>query len=693
MSKSQSGNVALSSLSPPRAEPTKKGALPRSRASSLNRPSPRPATTIEETQEEDDTPPSSAGRAQPRETLKDILSSAPAEFASPPSGPRTAPAVILGGPPPGATMKPSRTDDNLSETPGRETQTYGTYSTATPALDQQKSNANPTGASNTPFSINRDVPPTTPRDPAISRSHRNGDSGEDGKRRKTRSEAQELADFFNTPPPDVSPAVQPVAASSTKSGKGFRGLMSKVTGSGRRKEEEARLARENALYEIPNTPARSAPRKQRSMASVATARTSKTAPPSAYKQFDEDPPALPSKLRKQSEAGQSQASSGITVAQEGSSDSIERQFISLAGNANTPPGQSTLDDLSASVSGRPVDQAPSSSPNEAPMEVEGAGRAIEEEKPSIPMIPATRLSQQVGDVNPSTPPRSSSMVQAITNTASVPFTLAPVISASSLSSRGHAERTPSDAYSFQTANEGEVTPVHPGGVEQELSRPAQSNTDHGPAATEAIARPVTPQSPAIPSIPISRLLPLRTILRHATSADECRMLVNAYLSQIGVPVDPQTRQMELTAEAKVMAWLLDHEAGPPVAFPWSPPASGSSKVDRTTSVLGHVSNGVDERAFVVSAGRNTDTEEPPLEQRDTHSVSAGDAKSPGVNGDQRTSRDSRKKDVFDEEEEILSDGASVASLSQDEEGVPVSYATSATRSSPVRLSPKGQTAA
>jgi len=59
------------------------------------------------------------------------------------------------------------------------------------------------------------------------------------------------------------------------------------------------------------------------------------------------------------------------------------------------------------------------------------------------------------------------------------------------------------------------------------------------------------------------------------------------------------------------------------------------------------------------------------------------------NGDRRGSRMLRKKDVFDDGEASVSDTASVASLSRDEEGVPPSYATSAKRSSPVRWSAAG----
>lgn len=60
------------------------------------------------------------------------------------------------------------------------------------------------------------------------------------------------------------------------------------------------------------------------------------------------------------------------------------------------------------------------------------------------------------------------------------------------------------------------------------------------------------------SIPVSDLLPLRHLLDHATSARECQLLLDAILSQLGVP-----RTGDFAGpEDRVAAWLLAGREGP-----------------------------------------------------------------------------------------------------------------------------------
>jgi hypothetical protein len=149
----------------------------------------------------------------------------------------------------------------------------------------------------------------------------------------------------------------------------------------------------------------------------------------------------------------------------------------------------------------------------------------------------------------------------------------------------HADRTPSDANSFATAEEGTdgeadmpvATPSAPNRTDAPSgSKPTESES----AKTTTTVTHASEAEPAALSVLVSRLTPLRSILQHATSADECRMLLNAYCTQIGIPLDVNAGRADFNAEAKVHAWLLDHEAGPPVPWPWSPPMSPSRDTER-----------------------------------------------------------------------------------------------------------------
>jgi len=149
-----------------------------------------------------------------------------------------------------------------------------------------------------------------------------------------------------------------------------------------------------------------------------------------------------------------------------------------------------------------------------------------------------------------------------------------------------------------------------------------------------------------PNIPLSDLAQLRQLLRHATSADECRLLLSAILTQWRVPVE----DTPCTPEARVTAWLLAGRDGPIGDTP-------SSSTFSTTKL--------EEEDLVVTPTA--------AEAARLPSVSAGEF----------------DDDRGNEEEELISeitDDESEASLSRDDlgEGLPPSFAKSGLRSAPIK---------
>ncbi|WWC90074.1 uncharacterized protein L201_005007 [Kwoniella dendrophila CBS 6074] len=84
----------------------------------------------------------------------------------------------------------------------------------------------------------------------------------------------------------------------------------------------------------------------------------------------------------------------------------------------------------------------------------------------------------------------------------------------------------------------------------------------------------TPPIKSIPSIPLDDLIPLRKLLDHATSVMECRLLLDAILSQYGVPIESpkpshdnngeisKEGTVNVKPEDRVTAWLLAGRDGP-----------------------------------------------------------------------------------------------------------------------------------
>ena len=618
---------------PQRETPPRASAL-RNPPPSASKLAPRAATTIDERTDEEDNVASTA-RPQ-KHSLKDLMASEPSDLANAPAGRRAVPAVILGAPPPGSALGVSPDAGRPDRAPSHV------------ASPSQTSTSSSLYTPNAP-SINRDAS-STGRDTLASRRV--------GTAQKSRSEAQELADFFNsTPPPPPAATSQPTTAASTKSAKGFRGYLSKVTGGNKKREEEARLARENAAFEAVKMPG--GPKKQQSMASFATVNTGTTtyaAPPSAFR--GEDAPPIPpsQKLRKRSDTSGSSSDKGaisgegITVHRTSSSTarhlpSTPREASERVGDVTSQVPAGKFSNRVAPAPARPLRSAPKDDSQETLSTSKAATSA---------QLASPYQGKPVSQAYEHRQNRSYVAEAGVAKQAASMVHLEPAITAvSPPGTSAHADRTPSDANSFATADEGTD-----GEVDMPIATPVAtdrydgaSGLDSEPAKTASSTSHADEPEPAAPSVLVSRLAPLRTILQHATSADECRMLVNAYCTQIGVPFDANAGLAEVNAEAKVHAWLLDHEAGPPVAWPWSPPISRVED-SPTSPVIGH-----------------------------EHANNAA-------------IRDGRQNESSEDAEDLVSDGqneddvaASEASISEEDAREEPSIARAATRTSPVRITP------
>lgn len=643
-----------SPLVTPNSSPSRAANGSRSRSGSSQRLVARAATTIEErADEEGDSLPSKHSK---KESLKELLDSNAADYATKPSGRRTVPAVILASPPP-PPARPEPVEASLSA-----------YAALT-----RKPSTNSTDRMSDSIAA-RHVDRKTERD------------DRQGARHKPRTEARELADFLNSVPPPFPPesrgSIEP-PPTSAKSAKGFRGLMSKVTGTGsKKKEEEARIARENAAWEIPTAP-RATTRHKKSMTSVST---TGTASPITFRMEGQDVPELPAKLRKRPDAGALGAGSSSAPSEK---SALSRQASSTAIHHDSQtPG--------------PFDISSNTTQAKPPLGVFSAVEGASKTAPNVP-IPMPQLKSvpareerdhehrgvQNVDLVREVPTAASTPRQA---TASLDTAVKPQLetigaSDSTLNTPsnaspvqrpgGNASRSVSDANSFKTAPEGD------GGVEDDIVptqtplSPSQTGSSAALGKKDSTERAQQISSPpSSPSIALERLVLARSLLRHATTADECRMLLDAYLTQIGVPRHADNDGLaDLTGEAKVMAWLLDGLPGPTFQWPYSPlPSASTGESGRAEGI-----------SDVVEASQSGSIQE---EQDEGGS----DQATPKLEATQGGELDKIDRLVTarggNEEEELVSETDSSASVLHDDDGSSVSVATSGTRSA-VRLSTLG----
>jgi hypothetical protein len=569
------------------------------RSTSSNKLVARGATTIEEDEEEE---PIGSGRKAKKESLAELFSSEPASpdpamMGRRGSAPikRTAPAVILATPPPPAPVAES----------------------------------NP-------------APPPPPR---------NDDDFDVAERRaarlKPKSEARELADFFNsTPPPPSTISRDDEPPPTAKSSKGFRGLLSKVTGKKNKDSEDRQsviigtppsglppsgsTSRLNSYTMDEGMPAR----RQKSMQSLASGA------PTTYK-VSEDAPAVPSKgmLRKKSDARDTAGIAAAVLGGVGGSEAVN----SRDGTGTSPLADpSTLPAITSSVgTGTSSRSTGPVVPTRVTSFERKDGKVLEDEyiRPQEEQIetPIRSVDSESKGIDTTPKPNTST-----DGRLPAPLVLFEPIRPSP-PERSATAMTTSDAHSFRTANEGPST-----------STLGQESTVEGAVGTTPLAHPPSTSTNTAdpePSIPLADLAPLRQLLQHATTADECRLLISAILTQWRVPSSSSSSEYTPSSpEARVTAWLLAGRDGPPGDTP-------SSSTFSTTKY--------EEEDLVVTP------------------TAIDNARLPNV------SMSEMDDDRGNEEEELISeitDDESEASLSRDDlgEGLPPSFAKSGLRSAPIR---------
>jgi len=233
---------------------------------------------------------------------------------------------------------------------------------------------------------------------------------------------------------------------------------------------------------------------------------------------------------------------------------------------------------------------------------------------------------------------------------------APLILAEPILSN-HADRSAttvstSDVHSFITAQEGASTSsLGQESTVEGVPNRAESLPDHIPVQSITSIHPTN--NTLVASIPLSDLTPLRQLLQHATSADECRLLLSAILTQWRVPIASSSSSLHNPSpEARVAAWLLAGRDGPIGDTPSSSTFSTSKLED-------------DDQVVTPTAAEHVNL--------------------PDVSGESAKA----VRGVDDEElisELGITDDESEASISRDslEEGLPPSFAKSGLRAAPVR---------
>ena len=532
----------------------------------------RGATTIDEATDETDGEGILANKPK-KESLKELFGSEP----SPPPDKtieRSVPAVILGTPPP-------------------------------PDSQFEATRTSVTSPSSRPVAQRR----TSPSKPSVNRPDRyveNMDDEDDFSPVKSKkSENRELADFLaNTPPPPASYNRQTVLENppSAKSNKSFRTFMSKFTGNKKDGEGESNKVNELESHtahdmNVDDSSAKQ-PKRVRSSASVSVANstfTTQTVPDGGSRRGWEAGQARPMPIsdawKKKAEVaggvGGVAAVTGALAVEKAEKD--KREDATAKEKDELPPIPSEIVEPQVSAN---TDQ---------PIVTE----------PAILTSPPKR-STSIGKANGHTTVKELQTVQRSTTPPAPPPE--PTASRPSNAETTHSalmdrtQTTASDANSFTTADEGVDDRAVPAVENPQLEeQPSTTAT----VQQELPTSPTGPVTPAAlpPSIPLSKLIPLRGLLDHATSPGECRMLLSAILTQLGVPFRSDEED-QTTPESRVMAWLLAGGYGP-VHLP--PSQVDSEEVSPTAgdvggkSEVGAISQNESGSTKVEEAGEKTPT--------------------------------------------------------------------------------------
>ncbi|WWC61148.1 uncharacterized protein I303_103727 [Kwoniella dejecticola CBS 10117] len=638
----------------------------------------RAASTIEEKVDEEE-----VASMSKKESLMELLASEGAledqspikkngvRSSSPEEIRRTVPAVVLGTPPP----PPPQSTFSSPPTHDLNTPKAGDFAThqpdivSSPVVPNGQAQYSPqpvlTRSQYSSSSLNR--PNGKTNTPPNGDANAEDDFAFTGQRRpRMKTEAQELADFFNnTPPPTNEPTFKSQPQSPTlsqgegfseppqtaKSGKGFRALLSKATKSSKKEKEKdkdkspqlgtsASYSKLNSTsnlnvsngskhqhsgsigksegpkitgwagFEDPNSPPQlgknggmTMPKKQKSLHSLSNV-------PTAFRPF-----AKEEDLTRDNQARKgSNASRTSDYAREAAAKYAERRNSAAAladrrGSAGLGPSalgtgerrgsESTIGvgdrRGSASATGPPPisQERRGSQPLHSPTQTTVNGRpAVDGESKrmiglGIGSAPSGAESNN-GTIEKGSPPVLEDII-----TSSSPHTRRPESGLEGL-------KMPGSATSFKTAHSilsppsaidrsqthipvpvpipsptksvGSVS-VSKSTSTGDIIIPRKPLVDSGtqtpPMPTPT---PTTPPSP-VPSIKLTDLVPLRRLLEHATTVMECKLLLDAILSQYGVPrslphiphLNSQSEgqtQVNVGPEDRVTAWLLAGRDGP-----------------------------------------------------------------------------------------------------------------------------------
>ncbi|ODO11498.1 hypothetical protein I350_00278 [Cryptococcus amylolentus CBS 6273] len=611
----------------------------------------RTAKVIDEEEEEEEDLAGVSGflkSKSKKESLMDILAGDPLPESSGPPAKRTVPAVVLGTPPPAAppvrkaspesrrkaapspivvaphVQRPGRVKEVTQVVPEKAVEKAQPPKPAEPAGRPRRK----TDAQELADIFNIGPPSGTssaaPTLGTVASPQRNGG--------KKRTEAQDLADFFNSEPPPAAPSPTsgeqlPTTAKSNR----FRGFMSKVTGSGKKRDAAeaerhfrqgstaqpaahgplASLSLSRLNSETPSAPPavnsntfpRHEMRRQKSLGNMDSA-------PSSYKH---DAPALPA-VYTQTQTGVPRIPTPprvepiptpepIDVPQPVVAPSLPQKDSARGKKALRKPSLSKLRKISPNQSsaGTPlsgqsdgppravsagasshvtVDQAAA-----ATAALAGLGLDVDDERRSEePEVPVTSVTTSVT----STPngsektPRGKSRSRAGTVSQTRPIIIQKTTSTTAMTTAAPpsdpasdvgASKEPTMATGASIDKAASTSPVNE--KADEAAEPVAAE-DASPDLVSSVKVPTIKE----PSIPLTDLLPLRSLLAHATSATECRLLLNAILTQFGVPqAAPASANQDASdegAEERVMAWLLAGREGPVGDYGYRQPLPASS---------------------------------------------------------------------------------------------------------------------
>ncbi|WWC69484.1 uncharacterized protein I206_103425 [Kwoniella pini CBS 10737] len=628
----------------------------------------RAATTIEEKADEEEKADMSK-----KESLMELLTSEGALESQSPTKKsglissnrdqirRNVPAVVLGTPPPpppeSTFSSPSNRELDTPKAGDHAIHQPDIISSPTNAHDQSPFSPQPvlTRSQYSSSSLNR--PNGKPKTPPMGGAEEDYTFPGPGQRNtKKKSEAQELADFFNnTPPPTSEPTFKSQPQSpdldqgegfsdppqTAKPGKGFRALLSKATKSSKKEKEKSPQLGTSASYsklnsssdinvtkksesgnaiskhrhngstgksegpkitgwagfEDPNSQPQlgknggmTMPKKQKSLHSLSTV-------PTAFRPFAREDDYNNAQGRKGSNASRTSE-----YAKEAAAKYAERRNSAVDVNGRRGSAGIIAGDRrgSATASTLGLGDRRGSESTLGAGERRGSATTptVNERRGSQPLYPSTTdndspiienkkmIGLGIGAISSKTAIENGSIEKG------EPPILGKTISSSASSfKRPNLEgiNIPGSANSFQTAhsflsppsstmttiinepNSSNQIQIENTNSSERITNLMNSNSTS--TTKEDINIPISNKSLIndddnnnnISNIPINDLIPLRKLLNHATTVIECKLLLDAILTQFGVPKfieKEEEGEIEIKPEDRVLAWLLAGREGP-----------------------------------------------------------------------------------------------------------------------------------